>query len=160
MISCGLGKEEREVEKKENGILKQVYIGSIVQSWWRNTHHFVVNGEKNVKAGTVGGNSSFLELLSSDCVKAEVVSLDRNLKTQIFQQYNSTETQRWITIDQMKKTETVIYTWFCGRQDFRPAHEQYAFERFPLKLDQIIYRVIFLSQFFPFGVGQPRDIFS
>ena len=65
----------------------------------------MVNGEKNVKAGTVGGNSSFLELLSSDCVKAEVVSLERNLKTQIFQQYNSTETQRWITIDQMKKTK-------------------------------------------------------
>ena len=111
MISCGLGKEEREVEKKENGILKQVYIGSIVQSWWRNTHHFVVNGEKNVKAGTVGGNSSFLELLSSDCVKAEVVSLDRNLKTQIFQQYKSTETQRWITIDQMKKTKLFCHTY-------------------------------------------------
>ena len=63
----------------------------------------MVNGEKNVKAGTVGGNSSFLELLSSDCVKAEVVSLDRNLKTQLFQQYNSTETQRWKTVDQMKK---------------------------------------------------------
>ena len=102
MISCGLGKEEREVEKKENGILKQVYTGSIVQSWWRNTHHFVVNGEKNVKAGTVGGNSSFLELLSSDCVKAEVVSLDRNLKTQIFQpiQFN-----RNLTMDNNRSNE-------------------------------------------------------
>ena len=40
----------------------------------------MVNREKNVKAGTVGGNSSFLELLSSDCVKIEVVSLDKNFK--------------------------------------------------------------------------------
>ena len=40
----------------------------------------MVNGEKNVKAGTVGGNSSFLELLSSDCVKTKVVSLDKNFK--------------------------------------------------------------------------------
>ena len=62
----------------------------------------MVNGEKNVKAGTVGGNSSFLELLSSDCVKAEVVSLDRNLKTQIFQpiQFN-----RNLTMDNNRSNE-------------------------------------------------------
>ena len=78
---------------------------------------------------------------------------------------STTQFNRNLTMDnnqsnEKKQNYSVIYTWFCGRQDFRPAHEQYAFERFPLKLDQIIYRVIFLSQFFQFGVGQSRDMFK
>ena len=68
----------------------------------------MVNREKNVKAGTVGGNSSFLELLSSDCVKTEVVSLDKNFKDPIIStiQLNRNSTMENSRSNE-KKNETI-----------------------------------------------------
>ena len=69
----------------------------------------MVNREKNVKAGTVGGNSSFLELLSSDCVKTKVVSLDKNFKgpnTSTIQ-LNRNSTMENSRSNERKKNETI-----------------------------------------------------